>query len=75
MGRAVVTESGDKLGHCHDVRAELKGNGLEVTALCVGRTAVVEHFGLRGHGRHEEVAWSRVVRIEGKRIVVRDETP
>ena len=72
MRRKVVTESGRKLGYCHDLRAELTAKGLEVTALCVGPIAVVEHFGLRSHDRHDEIAWSSVVRIEGERIVVRD---
>jgi sporulation protein YlmC with PRC-barrel domain len=73
MRREVVTESGRKLGHCHDLRAELSEGGLEVTALCVGPSALVEHFGLRAHSRHDEVPWSSVLRIEGTRIVVRDE--
>jgi sporulation protein YlmC with PRC-barrel domain len=72
MRRKVVTESGRKLGYCHDLRAELTAQTLEVTGLCVGRSGLVEHFGLRAHSRHDAVPWSAVVRIEGDRIVVRD---
>jgi sporulation protein YlmC with PRC-barrel domain len=72
MRRKVVTESGRKLGYCHDLRGELTTRSLKVTGLCVGRWGMVEHFGLRAHSRHDEVPWSAVVRIEGNRIVVRD---
>jgi sporulation protein YlmC with PRC-barrel domain len=72
MRRKVVTESGRKLGYCHDLRGELTAKTLEVTGLCVGRSGIVEHFGLRAHSRHDEVPWSAVVRIEGNRIIVRD---
>ena len=73
MRRTVITESGRKLGYCHDLRGQLTAGKLEVTSLCVGRSALVEHFGLRAHSRHDEVPWSSVVRIEGNRIIVSDE--
>ena len=73
MGRKVITESGRKLGYCHDLRCELTAQSLEVIGLCVGRSGLVEHFGLRAHSRHHEVPWSAVVRIDGDRIIVRDE--
>jgi sporulation protein YlmC with PRC-barrel domain len=73
MRREVVTESGRKLGHCHDLRAELSERTVKVTGLCVGRSGFVEHFGLRAHSRHNEIPWSAVVRIEADRIVVRDD--
>jgi sporulation protein YlmC with PRC-barrel domain len=72
IGRKVVTESGRKLGYCHDLRGELTARTLTVTGLCVGRRAFVEHLGMRAHSRHDEIAWSSVVRIEGKRIIVTD---
>lgn len=71
MGRRVETESGLSLGHCHDLRAELTGSRFEVVALCVGKLGVLDRLGIKTHG-HDEVAWSSIVRIEGKRIVVRD---
>jgi sporulation protein YlmC with PRC-barrel domain len=73
MRRKVVTESGRKLGYCHDLRGELTARSVKVTSLCVGRSGLVEHFGLRAHSRHNELPWSDVVRIEGSRIVVRDQ--
>ena len=72
LRRTVVTESGEKLGRCRDLRGELSGTRLRVTGLCVGRGAWLEHLGIRGHGTHHVVPWADVVRIEGTRIVVRD---
>lgn len=72
IGRNVVTESGLGLGRCYDLRGELTGSSLRVKSLCVGRRALIEHFGVAGHERHDEVAWSSIVRFERDRIVVRD---
>lgn len=71
VGRRVETVSGISLGRCHDLRGELSGSGLEVAALSVGPVGMLDRLGIKTHG-HDEVAWSSVVRIEGKRIVVRD---
>ena len=71
IGRRVETESGLALGRCHDLRGELSGSRLTVTALSVGRSGVLTRLGVGG-GRRDEVAWSSVVRLEGDRIVVRD---
>jgi sporulation protein YlmC with PRC-barrel domain len=76
VGRVVETESGRRLGRCHDMRA-LLGRGLpRVDALLVGRRGRLEHFGIgtpRAHAPNA-VPWEAVVRIEGDRIVVRDGT-
>jgi len=71
VGRRVETESGLSLGRCHDLRAELTESRLEVVALCVGRQGLLDRLGIKSRG-HDEVAWSSIVRIEGKRIVVRN---
>jgi sporulation protein YlmC with PRC-barrel domain len=71
--RTVVTQSGQVLGRCHDLRGEFEGSKLRVTGLCVGRTAWLAHLGIRLPGQRTVVPWSAVIRIEGKRIVVRDE--
>jgi hypothetical protein len=71
VGRKVETESGLPLGRVHDFRGELSGSRLEVVALCVGRGGVLDRLGIRSHA-HDEIAWSAVVRMDGKRIVVRD---
>jgi sporulation protein YlmC with PRC-barrel domain len=71
VGRRVETASGLSLGRCHDLRVEAQGARLEVVALCVGRLGILDRLGIKSPG-HDEVAWSSIVRIEGKRIVVRD---
>ncbi len=73
QGRRVATESGDELGRCHDLRGELTAGRLRVTGLCVGNRAWLTHLGIRSHDRHTVVPWAAMVRIEGKRIVVRDD--
>jgi sporulation protein YlmC with PRC-barrel domain len=72
LGRKVVTESGLELGRCHDLRGVVTSSSLRVKSLCVGRGALFEHFGVARHDRHNEVAWSSIVRFEHDRIVVRD---
>ncbi|MEP6893118.1 MAG: hypothetical protein ABI927_04985 [Gaiellaceae bacterium] len=71
--RKVETESGRSLGRCHDLRGELTGTKLRVTGLCVGPNAWLAHLGVRSHTRHMVVPWETIVRIEGKRIIVRDD--
>ena len=73
LGRDVVTESGRSLGRCHDLRGELAESKLRVTGLCIGGSGLRDRFGIGGHDRHQTVPWSAVVRIEGRRIVVRDD--
>jgi sporulation protein YlmC with PRC-barrel domain len=71
--RKVETESGLPLGRCYDLRGELSGSKLRVTGLCVGRKAWLVHLGVRSHEQHTVVPWAAVLRIEGKRIIVRDD--
>lgn len=72
LRREVVTESGRGLGRCHDLRGELTTTKLRVTGLCVGPGAWLAHVGARNHDSHMTIPWNEVVRIDGKRIVVRD---
>lgn len=72
LRREVVTESGRALGRCYDLRGELTPTRLRVTGLCVGRRAWLQHLGIRRHESHTTIPWDDVVRIEGKRIIVRD---
>lgn len=83
LGRSVVTESGRKLGHVHDVRAVRRGDRLVVVGVVVGGRGLLEHFGLGiGAGRpgtklrHTEnvVPWAAVVRVASGKVVVRDGT-
>ena len=80
LGREVVTESGERLGHVHDVQGELEEGRLRVTALVAGAPGILERFGVgagqggahraKRHG-HAAIAWERVVRV-GPNVVVRD---
>jgi sporulation protein YlmC with PRC-barrel domain len=72
LRRKVVTQSGRSLGRCYDLRGELTATKLRVTGLCVGRSAWLQHIGLPTHQTQTVIPWSAVVRIEGKRIIVRD---
>ena len=76
VGRVVETQSGRRLGRCHDMRAVL-GRGLpRIDALVVGHRGRLERLGIgtpRAHSPNA-VPWEAVVRIEGDRIVVRDGT-
>jgi sporulation protein YlmC with PRC-barrel domain len=79
--RKVFTEDGRKLGRCHDLRGELTSSSLRVTALVVGRRGLLEHFGIGAQASAsparmrdvDTVPWDAIVRIEGDRIVVRDD--
>jgi sporulation protein YlmC with PRC-barrel domain len=73
LGRTVVTESGQTIGRCCDLRAELRASELRVTGLVIGLGGRLEHLGI-GRRRGDCVPWDALVRIEGDRIVVRDST-
>jgi sporulation protein YlmC with PRC-barrel domain len=69
--RKVVTESGKSLGRLYDLRGEVTPRTLKVNGLVVGRRGLFEHLGVVD--RVKCIPWGDVVRIEGKRIVVRDQ--
>ena len=76
LGLPVHTESGDRLGVVHDVRAALRPRSLAVTGVVVGAAGLLERLGvdalLRHRAGHGFVAWTDVVRADRKGIVVRD---
>jgi sporulation protein YlmC with PRC-barrel domain len=84
LERTVVTESGEKLGRCFDLRGERTATTLRVTGLVVGKRGFLERLGIgssRGEAkRHHKVwdrdmvPWNTVVRLERDRIVVKDGT-
>jgi len=74
LRRQVVTDTGRSLGRCYDLRGELSATQLRVTGLCIGRRGWLEHLGIRDQKPPTVVPWSSVVRIEGRRIIVRDIT-
>ena len=79
-GRKIVTESGEALGRCHDVRAELAASRLRVTGLVLGPKGHLEHFGIGAQASatsarvrdSDVIPWKDIVRFEADRIVVRD---
>ena len=73
LRREVVTESGDRLGRCRDLRGELTATSLRVTGLSVGNYAWLEHLGIGIHRPTTVVPWDAVVEIRGDTIVVRDD--
>jgi sporulation protein YlmC with PRC-barrel domain len=83
LHRQVETESGRRLGHVHDVRAERRNGSLVLTSLIVGRRALLEHFGI-GLGSMRTgtklrtgantLPWGAVVRLTSGKVVVEDGT-
>jgi sporulation protein YlmC with PRC-barrel domain len=71
--REVVTEAGESLGRLYDLRGELGARTLRVTGLVAGPRGFLEHLGITRRSRRTAIPWEDVVRIEGKRIVVRDQ--
>jgi sporulation protein YlmC with PRC-barrel domain len=81
IGREIVTDAGRRIGHCHDLRGELTSSSLSVTALVVGTRGWLEHYGIGAQASaspqrvkdKDTVPWGGILRIEGTRIIVRDD--
>jgi sporulation protein YlmC with PRC-barrel domain len=81
LNRRVITESGQQLGHVHDIRGEVVDGQLRVTGLIAGKLGILERYGVgtRGSGGpthakvhgHPVIPWNQVVRV-GPEIVIRD---
>jgi sporulation protein YlmC with PRC-barrel domain len=80
LGASVHTESGDRLGHVHDARAELTASSLRITGLVVGGVGLIERLGVgapESQDRiraHDVVPWSAVLRADRRGVIVRDGT-
>lgn len=80
VGLAVRTESGDRLGRVHDVRAELRPRSVQVVGLVVGGLGLLERLGIGAPESatrirtRDVIPWSAVVRADRRGIVVRDGT-
>jgi sporulation protein YlmC with PRC-barrel domain len=83
LHRQVETESGRRLGHVHDVRAERRDGRLVLTSLIVGRRALLEHFGIGLRSARtgtklrtgvDAVPWGVVVRLSSGKVVVENGT-
>jgi sporulation protein YlmC with PRC-barrel domain len=78
--RKVVTESGDELGRCYDVRGELTQSRLVLKGLVIGRRGRLEHFGIGAQASASSnrvrdgdvIPWEAIIRFEADTIVVRD---
>jgi sporulation protein YlmC with PRC-barrel domain len=84
LGRDVVTEEGEILGRCFDLRAERSASSLEITHVVFGKRGFLERLGIgssRGEAKrhhkvwaHDSIPWDEVVRLESGQIVVGDRT-
>jgi len=78
IGCELRTESGERLGHVHDLRAERAGDRWRLSGLVLGRRGMSARLvGTGGDGadpliRGEVIAWEAVSRLEVGSIVVRD---
>jgi sporulation protein YlmC with PRC-barrel domain len=74
----VTTESGERLGRAHDLRAELTPRTLKVTGVVVGGLGFLERLGLGAPKSglairtRDVVPWAAVVRADRRGIVVRE---
>jgi sporulation protein YlmC with PRC-barrel domain len=77
LGIPVQDESGQPLGHVHDVRGKLTASGLRVTGLVVGERGIVERLGIgkpatTGRLRTSDVIpWTDLLRIDRRGAVVK----
>ena len=81
LNRQVVTESGQTLGHVHDIRGQVVGRHLAVTGLVAGELGLLERYGIGTEGTggpshakvhgHDIILWKRVLHV-GAQIIVRD---
>jgi sporulation protein YlmC with PRC-barrel domain len=75
----VTTESGEKLGRVHDLRAERTPRTLKVTGLIIGGVGLLERLGIGAPESTDRirtrdvVPWSAVIRADSRTIVVRDD--
>ena len=80
VGVSVHTESGDRLGKVHDVRAELRPRSVSVVGLVIGELGLLERLGIGAPESatrirtRDVVPWNAVVRADRRGIVVRDGT-
>ena len=76
----VRSESGERLGRVHDLRAELTPRTLKVKGLVVGKFGLLERLGVgapQSGARirtRDVVPWSAVIRADRRGIIVRDGT-
>jgi sporulation protein YlmC with PRC-barrel domain len=77
IGCVLQSESGERLGRVHDLRAEVVDDGWKLVGLVVGRGGMAAR--LIGSGpeplvRGEMIPWQAVTGLEDGLVIVRDET-
>jgi hypothetical protein len=77
VGCELRSESGERLGRVHDLRAERVGGDWRLTALVLGRTGLSARLVGTGPApliSGEVIAWGAVSSLEEGLVVVRDGT-
>jgi sporulation protein YlmC with PRC-barrel domain len=75
----VSTESGERLGRVHDLRAEHTPRTLKVNGVVVGGFGLLERLGIGAPESAERIRtrdvipWSSVIRADRSGVVVRDD--
>jgi sporulation protein YlmC with PRC-barrel domain len=77
IGSVVRTESGERLGRVHDLRAHAEGEQWHLVGLVVGPRGLVARFGEGEDGAPVRagriVPWEAITSLEDGSITVRDE--
>ena len=81
LGLPVHTAAGLSLGHVHEVRAEFRERPPRLTAIIVGRRAVLERLGLLSLVKAKRlrrssgavIPWQNIIELGEDKIVVADE--
>jgi sporulation protein YlmC with PRC-barrel domain len=77
IGCDVRTESGEKLGRVHDLRAGAVTDGWQLTGLVIGRGGLVARLATGSKNAPvvagRVVPWEAITRLEEGEITVRDE--
>lgn len=71
LGAEVTTQSGHRVGRCHDLHGTLTGDHLRITALSVGATGWLEHLGIR-RKQCVTIPWDALTDLRPGIITVRD---
>jgi sporulation protein YlmC with PRC-barrel domain len=67
LGLAVHDSAGKKLGHVHEIRAELRGDSAHLTAIVIGPRGILERIGLgrsKRRCRNTVVPWQHITHID-----------
>jgi sporulation protein YlmC with PRC-barrel domain len=72
LGRAVVDQSGRKVGRVYEVKGYWRRDRtVVVDTLILGRSGMWRRLRGPGGGERQTVPWEAVISLEGERVVVR----